>query len=157
MDSKFRQGIFRPRNPEKYVGNPNNIIYRSSWELAFMTWCDNEDSIKQWASEEFSIKYVKPTDGRVHRYYPDGFIVVEDKAGTVKKYIIEIKPKKQTVPPKKRSRVTKSYIQECTNYAINEAKWKAAHEFALDNGVEFKILTEENIFSDKHYLNRKKK
>jgi len=143
--SKFHQGHFLPQNPDKYVGNPRNIVYRSSWELEFMRWCDRNSSVTKWASEEFSIPYVSPVDGRVHRYYPDGFVELVTKTGNTKKYIVEVKPKRQCSPPKKRERITKSYITEAKMYAVNEAKWAAAKEFALDNGVEFKIITEDEL------------
>lgn len=136
------KSIYKPSHPEKYQGNPNNIVCRSSWERRFCHWCDHNENILRWASEEFSIPYISPVDNRVHRYYPDYLIEVKEKGGKVKKYIVEVKPKKQCSPPKKRERVTKSYITEVKTYAVNEAKWNAAREFAKDNGVEFKIITE---------------
>jgi len=84
-------------------------------------------------------------DNRPHRYYPDFLIEVKESNGKVKKYVVEVKPKKQTLPPKKKSRVTKTYLYECRQYAVNQAKWKAASEFCLDNGVEFKIITEDEL------------
>jgi len=142
--SKFHQGKFHPQNPKKYMGNINNIVYRSSWELQFMRWCDRKEDVTKWASEEFSIPYVSPVDGRLHRYYPDGLIEVETKNGR-KRYIVEVKPAKQCVPPIKKDRVTKSFLYEAQAYAVNEAKWKAAREFAADNLSEFKIITEHDL------------
>lgn len=139
------KSIYKPTNPHKYQGNPNNIICRSSWERRFCNWCDHNESILRWASEEFSIPYISPKDNRVHRYYPDYLIEVKEKDGKIKKYIVEVKPKKQTLPPKKPSRVTKSYIYESVTYAVNQAKWSAAREFCLDNGVEFMIITEDHL------------
>jgi hypothetical protein len=139
------KSLYKPSNPKKYKGNPNNIVCRSSWERHFCRWCDLNENVLSWASEEFSIPYIKPTDGKVHRYYPDFICEVKEQDGKIKKYIIEVKPKKQTQPPKKPSRVTKSYIYESTQYAVNQAKWKYAEEFAKDNGVEFKIITEEDL------------
>ena len=139
------KSLFKPSHPEKYIGDPNNIVCRSSWERRFCLWCDNNENILKWASEEFSIPYVSPKDNRVHRYYPDYLIEVKETSGKIKKYIVEVKPKKQTLPPKKPSRVTKGYIYESVTYAVNQAKWKAATEFALDNGVEFKIITEDEL------------
>ena len=139
------KSLFKPSHPEKYIGDPNNIVCRSSWERRFCMWCDNNDNILKWASEEFSIPYVSPKDNRVHRYYPDYLIEVKESSGKIKKYVVEVKPKKQTLPPKKPSRVTKSYIYESVTYAVNQAKWAAATEFCLDNGVEFKIITEDEL------------
>ena len=136
---------YKPSYPEKYQGNPNNIICRSSWERKMCRWCDLNSSIISWASEEFSIPYVSPVDNRVHRYYPDYLIKVKEATGKVKTYVIEVKPKKQTAPPKKPKRQTKSYLYECQMYAVNQAKWKAAKEFCADNRVEFKIITENEL------------
>ena len=144
-DAKWHQGRFHTQHPEKYQGDANNIIYRSSWELHFFQWCDRNESVLKYAAEEFSIPYVNPLDGRVHRYYPDALVEMKRPNGEIKKYLIEIKPKKQTVPPTKKDRVTKTYINEVKTWTKNEAKWKAASEFCLDNGVEFKILTEDDL------------
>ena len=139
------KSIYKPSYPQKYIGNSNNIICRSSWERKFCRWCDLNESIVSWASEEFSIPYVSPVDNRIHRYYPDYLIKVKEKDGRVKTYVVEVKPKKQTVPPQKKSRVTKSYLHECKTYAVNQAKWKAADEFCKDNRIEFRIITEEEL------------
>ena len=136
---------YKPKNAQKYQGNPNIIICRSSWERKFCVWCDVNKNIISWASEEMSIPYLSPKDNRVHRYYPDYLIKVKEKNNKISSYVIEVKPKKQTQPPKKRSRVTKSYIYECQTYAINQAKWKAANEFCKDNKIEFKIITEDEL------------
>ena len=108
-------------------------------------WCDTQPNVLKWASEEFSIPYVSPKDGKVHRYYPDFLIEYRDTGGKIKKQIIEVKPKRQTKPPERKSRVTKSYLYEAATYEINMAKWKAAGEFAKDNGIEFKIITEDEL------------
>ena len=87
---------YRPSFPKKYKGNPNNIICRSSWERKFCAWCDLNENIVEWASEEFCIPYLSPLDGRVHRYFPDFLIKVKEKNGSTKTYVVEVKPKKQT-------------------------------------------------------------
>jgi hypothetical protein len=148
------KSIFKPQHPEKYQGNPNNIICRSSWERHFCRWCDINENIIRWASEEFSIPYISPVDGRPHRYYPDFLIEVKEANGKIKKYVIEVKPKKQTLPPVKKERVTKTYLYECQQYAVNQAKWAAAKEFAIDNGVEFKVMTEDDLFPENHYIRK---
>ena len=141
------KSIFKPQNPKKYKGNASNIICRSSWERRFCIWCDTNSNILSWASEEFSIPYVSPIDNKVHRYYPDFLIEVKESDGTLKKYVIEIKPKKQTVEPKKRSKVTPSYINEVKAYAVNQAKWKSSKEFCNDNRIEFQLITEDQLFT----------
>jgi len=139
------QGIFRPKNPKKYIGDSNNIVYRSSWECRIMSWFDQNDDIISWASEELIVPYKSPVDNRFHRYFPDFIVKVKTRTGTVKTLMIEVKPKKQTVPPEPRKRITKQYITEVTTYGVNQAKWKAAQEYCLDRGWEFKIMTEEHL------------
>jgi hypothetical protein len=138
-------GIFKPKNPQKYVGDHTNIIYRSSWEARAMTWFDKTDEIISWASEELIIPYISPVDGRYHRYFPDFVVKYKTNEGTLKTMIIEIKPEKQTIEPVKKKRATKQFIQEVMTYGINQAKWKAATEYALDRGWEFKVLTEKHL------------
>jgi hypothetical protein len=138
-------GRFTPKNPQKYVGDANNIIYRSSWECKVMSWLDRNDSIISWASEELIIPYISPVDGRKHRYFPDFLVKIKTKDGLLKTMILEVKPKKQTQRPEQRKRVTKQYINEVTTWGVNQAKWKAATEFCLDRGWEFKLLTEEHL------------
>jgi len=138
------KGKFKPTNPHKYAGDPTKIIYRSLWERKFMKYCDNTDSVLEWASEEIAIPYYSPVDSKMHRYYPD-FIVRIKTNKEIKTYIIEVKPKKQTRPPKKKKRMTKGYLTEVKTFAINESKWKAAKKFAQSRGWEFKILTEDTL------------
>jgi hypothetical protein len=145
-DSKYHQGRFHPRNPEKYIGDANNIIYRSSWELSFMKWCDRSENVLSYGSEEFCIQYFDPTTNKVRRYFPDFIIKMKEKNGTIKKYVIEIKPKKQTIEPKEtKGKKKKTYINEVMTYTKNVAKWKAATEWCKDHLIEFKILTEEDL------------
>jgi hypothetical protein len=144
-DSKYYQGRFHPQNPEKYIGDPSNIIYRSSWELKFMKWCDRTSAVLRYGSEEFSIPYWNPVKEKVCRYYPDFLIEVLENDGKKHKYLIEVKPKKSTLPPKPRSRTTKSYITEVQTYAVNQSKWQAAREFCKDNMIEFKVITEDEL------------
>ena len=142
---KTYKGKYTPRNPKKYKGNPTNIIYRSSWERKFMVYCDTNEKILEWGSEEIIIPYLSPWDGRVHRYFPDFYIKVKQSNGTLKKFIIEVKPKKQTKPPKPVTRKTKRFINEVKTWGINEAKWKYATEWCENNGMEFKIFNEDHL------------
>ena len=139
------QGKFRPRNYQKYKGDPTNIIYRSRWELKFMKWCDNNTNILQWASEEFFIPYRSPLDNKWHRYFPDFYMKVKESNGSVKQYVIEVKPLRQTVKPKIPKRKTKSYIYETIEYAKNQAKWQAAKAYCKDRRYEFKVVTEREL------------
>jgi hypothetical protein len=137
---------YRPSYPKKYKGNPNNIICRSSWERKFCSWCDLNENILEWGSEEFSINYYDPVKNKVRRYYPDFIIKVKEKTGLIKTYVIEIKPKKQTMPPNPNpTRKTKSWLHEVYTWETNNAKWKAANEFCKDHLLEFKIVTEDEL------------
>lgn len=138
-------GIFKPKNPAKYAGDPNNIIYRSSWEARVMTWLDKNPGIITWASEEIAIPYYSPVDSKWHRYFPDFIVKVKTQDGKTKTMMLEVKPKKQTEPPVKKSRVTKQYITEVATWGVNQAKWKSATEYCKDRGWEFKILTEDHL------------
>lgn len=138
-------GKFQPSYPRKYKGDPTNIIYRSLWERKFMVYCDLNENILEWQSEEFCIPYRSPIDNKVHRYFPDFYIKVRESSGKIKKMIIEIKPQRQCIEPKVQKRKTKAYIYEVVEYAKNQAKWKAAEEWCLDRGYEFKVLTESDL------------
>jgi hypothetical protein len=145
-DGKYHQGRFTPQNSEKYKGDARNIIYRSSWEVDFMRWCDRNENILEWGSEEFFINYLDPTSNKVRRYYPDFIIKVQESDGSIKKYIIEVKPERQTKPPTQSpNKRRKTYITEALTYEKNLAKWKAAKEFCDDRGIIFKIITESHL------------
>ena len=139
------KGKYQPSNPKKYKGDPTNIIYRSLWERKFMVYCDLNDNILEWGSEEIALPYKSPIDNRMHRYFPDFYIKVKESTGQIKKYLIEVKPKRQTIEPQVQKRKTKGYIYEVVEYAKNQAKWKAAKEFCKDRLWEFKIITEDDL------------
>ena len=139
------KGKYQPSYPKKYKGDPTNIIYRSLWERRFMIYCDTNEKILEWGSEEIIVPYRSPIDNRYHRYFPDFYIKVKDKNDKIKKMIIEIKPYKQCIEPKVQKRKTKGYIYEVVEYAKNQAKWRAAEEFCKDRLWEFKVLTEEDL------------
>ena len=140
------KGRYFPTNPKKYRGNPNQIIYRSLWERKVMVYCDKNDAIIEWGSEEIIVPYLSPMDGRVHRYFPDFYMKVRQADGSTKKFIIEVKPKSQCKQPVKNpKRRTTKWFNEVKTFAINQAKWKSAREFCEDKGMEFKIFTEDHI------------
>ena len=139
------KGKYYPSFPRKYKGDPTNIIYRSLWERKFMVYCDKNASILEWGSEEIALPYISPHDSRVHRYFPDFYIKVQENTGKIKRYLIEVKPLKQTTKPKKPKRQTKGYIREAFEYARNQAKWKAAREYCADRMWEFKVITEKEL------------
>ncbi len=147
--TKTYKGRYQVDNPGKYAGDPTRVIYRSLWELKFMKWCDNNDSVLEWGSEEIVIPYLSPVDKRIHRYFVDFYVKIRDKNGNIQKYLIEIKPSKFTQPPAKPARVTPRYIEEVMTWGVNQSKWKNATEFCDDRGWKFQILTETELGIDK--------
>lgn len=138
------QGLFTPKHPNKYVGDVRRIVYRSSWERRFFTYCDETPGVLRWASEEFHIPYLSPLDQRVHRYFPDVWMEVQTTRGR-QSYLIEIKPKDQTeLRPVKRK--TRKFLREAAIVAVNHAKWDAAKAYCQTQGWEFRVLTEEHLF-----------
>jgi hypothetical protein len=135
------KGIYRPTNPSKYAGDHTRIVYRSNWERKFMVYCDKNDDIIYWASEELAIPYINPIDKKRHRYFPD--FIIKTKKG--KRYMIEIKPSAQTKKPKPKTKKSKAFMRESLEYIKNVAKWQAADVYCNDNGLEFKIFTEKEL------------
>jgi hypothetical protein len=138
-------GKFKPKNPQKYKGDHTNIVWRSTWEAKFMNFLDTKDYVICWSSEEIIVPYKDPLKGHWRRYFVDFYAQIMDKDGKTKTYLIEIKPKYQTIEPIKKSRVTQKYINEVYNYAVNTTKWKYAEEYCKDRGWEFKIMTEDDL------------
>lgn len=142
----FRQGIFTPTNPEKYRGNAAQIYYRSSWELAMNRFLDNNPNILRWSSEEIKIPYIKPTDSKVHHYYPDYWIEYRNRAGEIVQEIVEVKPSAQAKQPTTRGKARKTIIFEQTAWAVNKAKWHAAVQWCEARGMRFRVVTEKGLF-----------
>ena len=141
------KGRYNPIHPKKYKGDHHNIVYRSLWERKFMVYCDTSDNIIEWGSEEIIIPYLSPWDGRMHRYFPDFYIKVKQHDGSVKKFIIEVKPKKQCSPPEKTpKRKTKRWFKEVKTWGVNSAKWKYATSWCENNGMEF-TLCHDTIYT----------
>lgn len=136
----YHKRRYIPVFPEKYAGDPTNIIMRSSWETKFAIWCDKNPQIVKWSSEETVIPYVSPVDNRVHRYFVDFKI----KTANDKIYLVEIKPKKQTLPPTSK-RKTKNFLTEAATYMVNQAKWEYAEKYAKARNWQFIVLTEEEL------------
>lgn len=136
------------KNKKKYIGDSSNIICRSLWERRFCRYLDETPNVIRWSSEELSIPYKSPSDGLLHRYYPDFLIEIEKPNKVREIRLIEIKPLKQTIPPKQGKKKKTSYINEGIVYAVNESKWKAASKYCEDRGWKFMILTEKDIFPE---------
>lgn len=139
------KGYFKPKNPQKYKGDPTNIVYRSGWELKLMIYLDNHKEVISWGSEEIAIPYRSPIDGKIHRYFVDFMVTKINKEGKKETALIEVKPLGQTKPPAKQEKITKRYLTEVKTWGINEAKWKAASEFCKDRGWSFHIFTEKEL------------
>lgn len=145
MARHYNQSRYKPTYPEKYKGDPTNIICRSSWERKFCIYCDKNKNILEWGSEEIALPYRSPLDNKIHRYFPDFYVKVRETNGSIKKMLIEIKPKKQCIEPKVQKKKTKGYIYEVKEYVRNQAKWEAAKEFCEDRQWEFKVITEDEL------------
>ena len=136
------KGRFKPKQSKKYIGNPTKIVYRSLLEKRFMLYCDKTDDILEWGSEEVIVPYRWTFDNRMHRYFVDFIVKLKNKDGIVETLLIEVKPKRQCSPPKKKS---KRYLSEMKTYSKNADKWKAATEYAENKGWKFIIITDETL------------
>jgi len=139
-----KYGQYIPRNPKKYVGK-YPLITRSTWERSFFQWCDANESVIEWSSESVVIPYFDPVRNSKHRYYPDIYMMVKTRDG-IKRYIVEIKPYKETRPPKSKHN-KKTQLFEEKRYVTNSAKWDAARRWCDKMGMEFLILTEKELFN----------
>jgi hypothetical protein len=140
------KGYFNPRNPNKYKGDPTNIIYRSRWESVLMARLDKDPNVIWWQSEETIVPYRSPLDNRIHRYYVDFTARLKTPNGGTRTVLIEVKPAAQCRPPPlMEGRKTKRYINEVMRWGVNSAKWKAAREYCKDRGYEFIIMTEKEL------------
>lgn len=143
-NKNYRQGIFQPLHKEKYKGTLP-IVYRSSLELKVFRWFDNNSNVVSWGSESVIIPYRSPADGKLHRYFVDANITLIDE-NIPYKYLIEIKPYSQVIPPKKSAKKKPSTIlYETVMYDINQAKWQAAREWCKNHNYKFLIFTEKHI------------
>jgi len=138
-------GIFKPKNPKKYKGDPTKIVFRSSWERDLCRKFDEHPNILEWSSEEVVIPYFYPADNKYHRYFVDFWVKLIDANGKIQEILYEVKPYKQTLPPKEPKKKTRKYVSECLTYVKNQAKWQAASKYASQRGMTFQILTENEI------------
>lgn len=132
---------FNPKNISKYVGDASKINCRSLWERNVCKFCDDNINIKKWTFEEISIPYLSPLDQKIHNYFPD-FLIEFEQNGKLNTWMLEVKPKKQTFLKENASK------KEKITWIINQAKWKAAQAYCQKHGMEFKVITEKEIFSN---------
>lgn len=144
-NSKYTQGVYGPINPEKYKGTLP-IVYRSSLEKKVFYLLDTSNKISSWGSETIVVPYISPVDSKVHRYFTDVHFKFTDSNGKMIKYLVEIKPFRQTLKPVKTPRKhQKTFLRESYTWAVNQAKWEAADAWAKKNGYIFKIITEKDM------------
>lgn len=139
------KGFFKPKNPQKYKGDPTNIVFRSSWELKLMMYLDIHNDVVKWGSEEIIIPYRSPIDNKIHRYFVDFIVTKINKDGKKETVLIEVKPFRQTKEPIKPKKMSKKFLTEVKDWGVNTAKWKAAEEFCKNRGWQFKIFTEYEL------------
>lgn len=152
--SKVRQGYFTPSDPSKYLGDPSNIVYRSSWELKFLQYCDKNDKIVEYSAEAVSVMYFNPFLKRPATYWIDCYMATKGDDGSITKWLIEVKPNKFLNPPTAPKRMTDkqtlNYARHAKAYMINAAKFEAAKNYAQENGMKFGIITENFLFKQKY-------
>jgi len=136
----YQQGQYQVKNSEKYVGK-NVPKYRSGWELQFMRMCDNHPGVLAWSSESHRIPYVNPITGKKSTYVPDFFVVYVDANGKKHAEIVEVKPSSQIL-----GNARGQYDQAMA--VINQAKWKYAKQWCQQQGIGFRVITENEIFNN---------
>jgi hypothetical protein len=150
-NGNFKSGLFKPVNPDKYVGDPHKIIYRSSWEQRFCNYCDRNENVIKWSSEPLSIDYWNPLDQKMHKYYVDFYIKTLNSDGSNQEWIIEVKPESQTQRPLYEGNMTakklESYNYNMKVWITNQAKFKAAKEWAKKRGFRFGVVDEKFLFN----------
>lgn len=142
-----KSGEFYPKNREKYIGKSEKIVFRSSWEQTALQFFDNNPNVVRWSYEDIKITYLKPLpNGNLKKatYTPDAYVEYINRSGELKKELLEIKPKKQTL--RSRSRNVNQKMYEDYVYAVNMAKWAAAERWCAAQGIAFRIITEVSIF-----------
>lgn len=141
--SRYKNGLYEPINKDKYIGDINNIIYRSSWELKLCKFLDANKSVVYWNSENLQIPYLYTVDNKVHKYHVDFVAKMKTSDGSLKTYVIEVKPEAETLPPKTRNK--KRLILDTETFIKNQCKWEAARKYCSENNATFLVLTEYDL------------
>lgn len=149
---------FVPVNKTKYIGDFDAIVARSMWEIKLMKWCDNNESVVKWNSEDVVIPYYSSADGKMRKYHMDFLVQYKTKDNELSTLLIEVKPYSQTIKPVKgRRKKEETYLTEMYNYQVNQDKWMAASKWASDNGMRFIIMDEYSLGIRAMPINGKKK
>lgn len=146
MARKYKQGFYKPTNPQKYKGKVDSIIYRSGWELACFKQWDSNPRILAWSSEEVVIPYISPLDNKQHRYFIDAKLRYRNRKGNIEEAMIEIKPYDQCRPPKQQKRITAQYKEKVRAYLVNKAKWDKTIKVCQASKMKFVLLTERGSY-----------
>ena len=148
---RVQQGYFKPKNPAKYRGDSSAIIYRSSWELKFLQYCDNNSLIIEYVAEPIAINYFNPLLKKTSKYWIDCWMKTKNTDGSVTDWLIEVKPNKYLSPPKPPQRLSEkaalNYARHAKAYVVNSAKFDAAKAYAFKNKMKFGIITENFLFN----------
>lgn len=148
---RVRQGYFTPQNPDKYKGDSSAVIYRSSWELKFLQYCDNNDKVLEYAAEPLGIPYANPLNNRTSMYWIDCYMKTLNTDGSNTEWLIEVKPNKFLTPPAEPKRLTekqvRAFAKHAKAYAVNSAKFAAARVYAAQHKMKFGIITENFLFN----------
>lgn len=147
--SRYHQGYYKPKNPDKYMGDVDSIITRSSWEKKVCYKLDHADYVVAWSCEPFAVKYISPKDGLPHRYFPDFLIVTINSQNEKIVTLVEVKPYKEQFPPKSQGKKKSRYLKEALTYEVNQAKWDAAKRLCKQKGWNWCVLTEKEILGKK--------
>lgn len=148
--AKTYQGRFKPKNPKKYIGDPSNIVFRSSWEKTVMNYLDLREEVHSWQSEEKFVVYYDPVTKKNRRYFPDFLVKFKNSKGEMVTEMIEVKPKAEVEGPSRNpKRRTKYWATSVQTYITNLAKWEAAEKYCKERGYRFRIMTEADIFGSK--------
>lgn len=149
--SKYNYGYFKPNNPQKYTGDLNQILYRSSWEFYVLRMLDNNPQVYEYCAEPIAIKYLNPITQKYNNYYIDVYAKVLNKTNEFIEWLLEIKPNKYIHPPKQPKNPTyqanKNYNYHARQYIINCKKFQSAREYARAKGMKFGIITETFLFN----------
>jgi Straboviridae/Kyanoviridae head completion nuclease len=143
------QGVFTPKNPQKYLGDVNRIVFRSLWERRVMIMFDEDDRVLKWNSEEVIVPYRSPKDGLIHRYFVDFCVQVKLPNGTTKIRLVEVKPSNKLVQPVPKKKITNKFLKELLDYEVIQSKKRAAEAYCADRGWEYVFLTEHDLFPKK--------
>lgn len=136
-NSRSRQGAINPACLKKLFEGQRSkpVIYRSSWERKFITWCETCRKVRRWGSECVGYPYVLAEDGTTHTYFPDFFLEMENGD----RIIVEIKPYNQVCKPDPANEWA------CHTWIRNMSKWMAIRRICEGKGIKFWLLTERTI------------